>query len=348
MTILGNRYSGQVYRATLLHLADLHLNLLKKLWALFVACVGLGLLGSLFWLALARSPYLTLASFALASVFVAVPLLATFPLVRPRRTRSEFTPTDLDIDDWQDVRFFATDGVELSGWFIPPDSRSNGATLVYVHGLGGNRGELLTQAAVMIARGYGALLFDLRNHGASAGTISTLGYREADDVSGAVKYLLTRPEVNVERIGLVGYSMGGAAVLRAAVRMPQVKAIVVESSYTSIEENVARGLVAKTGLPAFPFAPLIIWLGEQWTGLRIKQVRPIDDVARITRPILFVHGAQDSTIAADNSRRLYDAAQGPKGLFLIPNAKHKGLLAADPVGFERYITGFFDRNLVQV
>lgn len=319
--------------------------LLKQFFALaMITAIGT-LIAATFWLALTRSTYLVLAFCAILIVGILVPYLLAMPMLYPRRSRLTLTPTDLGLTRWDEARFFSTDGVPLKGWFIPPDPQSNGATLVFVHGLGANREQLLGQALTMIAKGYGALLFDLRNHGTSGGTITTLGYTEAEDVIGAVNYVLSRPEVNPMLIGLVGYSMGGAAVLRAATRLPNLKAIIVESTYTSLEDNIAQGMVAKTGLPPFPFAPIMIWFGEHITGLRIHQIRPIDDVVRLKQPILFIHGAQDKTVNVSNSQRLYAAANNPQGLYIVKNAGHAELQRADPFGFERYVLGFLDNTL---
>jgi fermentation-respiration switch protein FrsA (DUF1100 family) len=88
---------------------------------------------------------------------------------------------------------------------------------------------------------------------------------------------------------------------------------------------------------------LVIWFGEREVGLRIRQVRPVDDVPQIgPRAILLIHGEQDPTVDVSNSRRLYEAAREPKELYLVPNAGHGGLLAADPAEFERRVVGFFD------
>lgn len=291
-----------------------------------------------------------LQSINLVIVFILViaigfilPLTMALFVLHPLRTQPHHTPATFGIEQWEEVTFFAPDRVELRGWFIPPDPQSDGATLVFLHGLGGNRGQMLHDAAVLIAKGYGALLFDLRNHGTSGSAITTFGYLEADDAQSAFEYLLTRPEVNPERIGLVGYSMGGAAALRAAVRIPQIKAVVAESTYTSLEDNIATGMISQTGLPAFPFALFMLWLGEQLTGLRIEQLRPIDDVARIApRPVLFVHGAQDRMVQVSNSIKLYDAAQGPRGLYVIPSISHAELSSAEPEEFALRVTGFLD------
>jgi fermentation-respiration switch protein FrsA (DUF1100 family) len=91
---------------------------------------------------------------------------------------------------------------------------------------------------------------------------------------------------------------------------------------------------------------LVTWFGEREAGLRIRQVRPVDDVVQIApRALLFIHGERDPVIDVSNSLRLYEAAREPKELYLIPNAGHGGLLAADPAEFERRVVGFLDTHL---
>ena len=273
----------------------------------------------------------------------AVPYALAMLILHPRRTQPQSTPARFGIEHWEEVGFCSPDGIQLRGWFIPPDPQGDGAALVFVHGLGGNRGQKLPDAAALVAKGYGALLFDLRNHGTSGNAVTTLGYLEADDVQSAVEYLQRRPEVNSERIGLIGYSMGGAAALRAAARLPRIKAVVAESTFTSLEDNIAKGMIPQTGLPSFPFVPFMLWLGERLTGLQIQHVRPIDDVIRVSpRPILFVHGTQDRTVQMSNSVKLYEAAQSPKGLYLVPHVSHAEVSSAEPHEFACRISGFLD------
>ncbi|MBI5031509.1 MAG: alpha/beta fold hydrolase [Chloroflexi bacterium] len=286
---------------------------------------------------------LTLIFLSIIAAGFIIPLTMALFVLHPLRSQPHHTPDTFGIDHWEEISFSSSDQVELRGWFVPPDPKGDGATLVFAHGLGGNRGQLLHDAAVLIAKGYGALLFDLRNHGTSGGAITTLGFAEADDVQSAFEYLVARREVNPERIGFVGYSMGGAAALRAAAHLPQVKAVVAESTYASLEDNIASGTIAQTGLPAFPFALFMLWLGEKLTGLKIHQVRPIDDVIRIApRPVLFVYGAKDHMVQVLNSIKLYNAAQGPSGLYILPNIRHAELSSADPHEFATRVTGFLD------
>ena len=267
-------------------------------------------------------------------------------LVHPARTQPEQTPADYGIQAWEEVLFPSQDGLQLAGWFFPPAQDIDGATIIYVHGLGSNREDLLEQAALLTKQGYGALLFDLRNHGQSQGEITTLGYMESEDVRAAVDYLLSRVDVNPQRIGLVGMSMGGATVIRAAAHIPEIRAVIAEAAFTSIEDNLAHGVRALTGLPPFPYAPLVAWFGEQEAGMDIQLMRPIDEIDQIApRPILLIHGDQDATVPIENSRALYQAAGEPKQLYVVKNAGHGGFLEADPQGFSLILGNFFNQYL---
>lgn len=267
-------------------------------------------------------------------------------LVHPRRSQPDKTPADYNIARWEDVTFESADGVRLAGWFIPPSPDSDGATLIYVHGLGGNRAQLLGQAAFLHRLGYGALLIDLRNHGDSEGSVTTLGYDEPKDLVGAFNYLLTRAEVDGEKIGLVGESLGAATVLRAMTLIPQARVVIAESAYSSLEDNIAEGVERITGLPPFPFAPLMIWFGERETGASIREVRPIDDIRQLApRAALLMHGRLDDLLDVSNTERLYAAASEPKALYILENAKHGGLFETDPLGYRRHVAPFLEHYL---
>ena len=111
-------------------------------------------------------------------------------LLHPRRTQPSQTPSDFNLT--AETVSIPVDGLELAAWYIPPTEAANGATLIYVHGFGGNRGALLEQVAAMQQVGYGALLLDMRNHGESDAATTTWGYSEANDVL-AAHQLSTHP-----------------------------------------------------------------------------------------------------------------------------------------------------------
>lgn len=291
----------------------------------------------------------------LSSFAVFLPLIATlgfgiwvarsraYGIVHPGRVPLARTPDSVGITNYTSVSFLSSDGLTLRGWYAPT---KNGAAVITVHGHGGNREGMLDDAALLTARGYGVLLFDLRNSGESDGAMTTLGLLEVNDVRGAMEFVKAQEGVDANRIGLLGHSMGGATAIMAA-RIPQARAVVAESTYTSLEDNITNGVRQVAGLPPFPFAPLVIFFGQQEAGLDITAVRPVDDIALISpRPILIVHGELDETIAAANAHKLYEAAGEPKELYVIPNAGHTGLVQAGAEEYVRRVVGFFDESLL--
>jgi fermentation-respiration switch protein FrsA (DUF1100 family) len=149
-------------------------------------------------------------------------------------------------------------------------------------------------------------------------------------------------------VALFGHSMGAATVLLAAVKIPEVSAVIAESAYTSVEDNISEGVRELTGLPPFPFAPLIVFFGEREAGVDIRSVRPLDVVGQISpRPLLLIHGELDGLILPENSRRLYEAAREPKELYLVPNAGHSGFLQAAPEEYPRRILAFLEKYLLR-
>ena len=271
-----------------------------------------------------------------------LPYQRAYELVHPARISVPAQPEDLA--GYQDVEFQTSDGLTLKGWYAPPQ---NGAVVIFVHGHASTRTALLDEARLVTAQGYGVLLFDLRNHGQSDGNITTLGDLETLDVLRAVEFVQaqTRPD---SPLALVGHSMGSAAVLLAAAQAPQVDCIVTLSAYTSVEDNISDGVRQLTGLPPFPFAPLVVFFGEQQAGIDIHAVRPIDALPKISpRPILFIHGAQDPLILVHNAERLYEAASQPKQLYILPEAGHANFFEAEPEAYPRHLLDFLQSCLLQ-
>ena len=84
------------------------------------------------------------------------------------------------------MTFTGGDGVTLAGWFAPPE---NGATIILLHGYGGNRLGMRWHAEVLVEAGYGVLMYDERASGESGGTVRSFGWQDGADVGGAVEYL---------------------------------------------------------------------------------------------------------------------------------------------------------------
>jgi dipeptidyl aminopeptidase/acylaminoacyl peptidase len=289
-----------------------------------------------------------LCAFVVASLVGAAVVVIDFSyrnacaLVSPRRRPVTATPADRGLS-FESVTLTTADGLRLAGWYIPSH---NGATIILCHGLGINRADMLPQAALLAQHGYGSFLFDFRAHGESEGEMVTYGYGETDDVLAAVDYLLGRPDLDPQRIGILGGSLGAATALRAAARSPHLRAVVAESAFTSLEDEVASSFRAVSGLPAFPFAPFSVAFAQRQTGLRISEVRPIEDIPSIApRPVFIIHGTDDELIPAEQGLSLYEAAGEPKELWMVEMMGHGGALQISPDEYEKRVIGFFDKAL---
>jgi acetyl esterase/lipase len=160
----------------------------------------------------------------------------------------------------------------------------------------------------------------------------------------ALAYLQTRLEIDPERIGILGFSIGGQIALRAAAQSDQLKAVVAE------EPAFAR-ISDTPDIPTLEdkFYVVTYWWGERWLSLRTGVPIPagvIDDLKRMTpRPILFTATGQGYGRALVH--HFYEQAPEPKEWWEVPEANHGGSLGARPEQYEQTVAGFFDRVLVQ-
>jgi fermentation-respiration switch protein FrsA (DUF1100 family) len=283
---------------------------------------------------------LVLAGLAAAGLVVGLSWWQTDAGLHPRRHLPAETPAERGLD-YQEVIFSASEGLALRGWYLPSQ---NGAAVIVGHGIGGHRS--LEPAEVLARHGYGVLTFDWRAHGESDGDLCTFGYHEVRDVEGALDWLQQQPGVDPGRIGMLGESMGAVTAIRAAARADGIQAVVADSAYPDLGEAI-RTIWRGTGLPAFPFVPLQIALGEWRTGLDLEAMQPLDDVAAISpRPILILAGGQDPITGPDAGQRYYAAAGEPKELWFEPELGHSAFWQALPEEYERRVVDFFDAALL--
>ena len=235
-------------------------------------------------------------------------------------------------------------GITLAGTFFPGRSR---ATIVVSHGYGNDQEEVLPFAAFLQRAGYSVFTYDMRHRGGSGGDAITLGALEQHDLVSVVDYLVARPDVDRERIGALGVSLGGAVSVMAAARDPRIRAVVDDCGFSDVASATDTAFEHFIGLPAFPFSPLSVTISEWRIGQSVSQSRPIDAVGQIgPRPLLIIHGLADEQVPPDHSERLFAAAGEPKELWLVPGAGH-GLSKWElvPAEYERRVVAFFRAHL---
>ena len=238
------------------------------------------------------------------------------------------------------VQFGSESGSTISGWLVP--GRSGCGAVVLMHGLRSDRNSMIGRARFLSRAGYAVLLFDFQAHGESPGEHITFGYLESRDARAAVRY--AREQLPGERVGVIGVSMGGAAALLAEPPL-EADALVLEMVYPTIEEAIADRLKMRLGGWGGALTPLLTVLLRPRLGVGAEQLRPIEHVSKLTEPKLFIAGAADLHTTLAESKRLYEAASGPKELWVIGGAAHTDPHAAAGEEYEQRVLDFFADKL---
>ncbi|MFL6230249.1 MAG: MFS transporter [Pyrinomonadaceae bacterium] len=277
-------------------------------------------------------------------VFLVLPWLLSFAITkagtRPDERARKDTPAAQGAQ-FEDVSFTSSDGIKLSGWYLP--ARSHQLTVVMTHGLFRSRYETLDRGVRLWREGYGVLLYDMRRHGQSTGEFSSIGYFERRDVEAALKFVEAREPRN--RVVLFGVSMGAAATLLAAAETQgdeKIAGVVSESSFLSFPDTARHHIKDLTPIPAFPFAALLIKFTSWRLGFRAADFDALAAVRRIRQPILFIGSGNDKRMPNETVLEpLYAAAANPlKRKLLVAGATHGRAFDAAPDEYMNTLTEF--------
>lgn len=256
----------------------------------------------------------------LLALVVMVPVLVVGlgPLLVLDAFRKEVPPPPRDLPV-KTVNFHADDGVNLVAWSIEAEAPK--ATVILVHGASGTRGDTFVDLPGMmrdlVGRNYSVLALDLRNHGDSdAGPRPPqFGPDEARDVIAAVDWI--KGQDQSRRVAAYGISMGGNAVIYAAVADPRIEAVITQETFADGAPVMRRAMLAETGYPGFVIDGLL-WGARHIWGLGDMNGRAIDVVPRLgSRPYLIIHSRADPIVpfadaealaAADPAARLWVTA----------------------------------------
>jgi pimeloyl-ACP methyl ester carboxylesterase len=235
----------------------------------------------------------------------------------------------------EDVSMTTSDGLELQGWYLP--SRNRAAVIVFP----GRSGAKQAHARTLAGHGYGVLLFDNRGQGVSEGDPNAFGWDDEKDVDAALDFLARRPDVDPDRIGGLGLSVGGEVMLETAAHTDRLRAVVSEGAgaRTYKEDHQMPGPQRWYGLPYFVMASAMTALfSNTMPPESLKEL--VRDIP--PRPVFLVH-AKGETL----NDVYYRSAGKPENwaIWEVPGAKHVGGLDAQPEEYERRVTAFFDREL---
>jgi len=265
----------------------------------------------------------------------------------PDRENAGLTPASFDLG-FEPLEFSSSDGVPLKGWWVP--SAQPRGTVVLVHGLNRTRIENVKKVPFLHKLGWNALLFDLRHHGESGGTVSTLGYSERADVHAAIAEARKRSEVPVV---VWGVSLGAVAATLAAAEDPAVAGLICDSSYRSLRDTVTHHLSLFRGfrwwlriVPQWPVANEVVY----WIGRRGGFDPDAADVRKAAshlgrRPCLFVCNSGDRRMPSEIAFELKAAAGDQARVLVVPGASHGGAYREGTAPYETAVAGLLEQAL---
>ncbi|HLA17245.1 MAG TPA: alpha/beta hydrolase [Candidatus Limnocylindrales bacterium] len=296
-----------------------------------------------------------MTSFRKASLIAAVaalPMAAAYRFALVYRGRAGYPRrVEADVDPGAvGLAFEATvvrsAGVDLPAWFMPAGRGRRGPGVVLVHGWESAHHRTLPIAQFLQAAGFHTLAFDVRGHGANPPEQAPItGGEFGADAAAAIRALVDRPEV--DRVGVVGHSMGGVGALIAAAAEPAVGAV-VSISAPADPYRLTRLTFRLAELPipdpiAYPLAWLTARVYAKPRGHRIEDISASRAIARIAAPILLVHGAVDTVIPPDHLKRLAGHAPVGTKTYLVEGGGHSWLY--EDAGFRRTVAAFLAASL---
>ena len=235
------------------------------------------------------------------------------------------------------VTLHTADGLRLTGAYVP--SRNRAAVVVFP-----GRSGPVPHARLLVRHGYGVLLLDRRGEGSSEGELNLFGWNGEADLRAAIDFLSARPDVDPDRIGGLGLSVGGELLLQAAAHDPRLRIVVSEGAGArSLAEHLHTpgvGRVQRWGTN---------WVVQTAAVAALSGTRPPPDLAGLAarvgpRPVLLIRARDGNPDEALNE--VYADRIGPTAtLWTVSRGGHTGALAAEPAEYERRVVGLLDRAL---
>lgn len=272
----------------------------------------------------------------LAVIGVAGTWVLAGSLVEPVRVAVGDAPSELPA---QTISLESASGARIVGWHIPADD-SRGV-VVLAHPYLGSRLDMLNRARLLHRHGYSIVMVDLQAHGESSGDRVTIGHLERHDVETAVNF--AKEQHPGEPLGVVGFSMGGAATLLSNVS--GIDALVLEAAYPTIRLAILNRVKAKVGRAAFLPAQLLMMQFRPRMGISHTEMRPIDHLPHVDCPVFIMSGTADPHTTVGDTESMFAAATEPKQLWMVDGAGHEDLYDFAPDEYEARLLRFLEESL---
>jgi alpha-beta hydrolase superfamily lysophospholipase len=264
------------------------------------------------------------------------------------------------VERGEPVAFATSDGLALAGTYFRARTPGRAGVMVYCHEFLSDRWSYRPYVDHLRDLGFDIFTFDFRNHGESQ---AEPGYepmhwasdREVQDLRAALAYLRTRPDRDPAGLGLFGVSRGGTTALLVTAGEPDVWGVITDGAFPTIGTMMAyilrwaelylRNPVTRRLVPRWLYR-VLARAGRRRSarrrGCRFPDVEKA--VARLApRPWLMIHGQRDTYISPEVVEELFERGNGPKELWLVPDAKHNRCREREPEAYAGRLLDFIDR-----
>ena len=256
--------------------------------------------------------------------------------LRTPSTALSLHPEQAGVPGLRDITFAAAGDPTIAAWYAPP---SNRAAVILVHGTESERSTLLPEVRFLAESGFGVLALDCPGQGASGGK-THWGVAERRAIGAAVDWLIQRDEVDPNRIGAFGMSMGAYILTQEAVNDGRLRALVL----AALPHDVAAFTwLATSRWGLLSELPAYLALRAGGTPLDMP---PKDIIGAISpRPVLIVGGELDPLVPQWMARLMFAAAREPKELYIVPGGHHADYAQVAPKEYAAHVVDFYRRTL---
>ncbi len=264
-------------------------------------------------------------------------------------------------DDAESVRFPTENGLSLNGCYFRASAPRRGVILFGLE-FGSNCWSAWQYCEHLVSAGFDVFAFECRNQGESDcepgyEPLQWVTNHEVTDARAALLYLRGRPDADPRGVGLFGISKGAGACLIAASQDPYVVCAVTDGMFaTSTTLIPYMRQWVKIYNARFPTVLLPDWYYHfvAWITLRkVERQRrcrfpSLERVlARFRKPLLMIHGGQDSYIRPEMARALFERAAEPREFWLVEKAKHNQALHLEGEKYRERVLRFFEQHLAK-
>lgn len=286
----------------------------------------------------------------LSVIILVLSFIIVYSNIHPPAYPLKIPPSNYGLK-FEAVEFTTPDKIILKGWFVKSASTmqyeegSRKPVIIICHGLGANKSDFTELSSYLSKAGYHVLLFDFRCHGESKDDSSSLGFLEQMDLKSAIEYVKSRKDVDIDKVGVYGFSLGAAVAILTASTEKDIKVVVSDSSFTSLKVQGER-LLKSSLLPKMPFLYVATFIYEIMFKTDIEKIAPVHFIEKISpTPIFIIGGEGDTQMPASDAEELFKNAIEPKSLWIVKGASHGGTISSAGREYEERIIEFFDKYL---